>query len=178
MYQGVLETFEEIWDLLVIPRLMFTVRNLEVTVTTLPEEGSLRKACSVKNMIPGSGPLFVSRDRIFCIHRRTFEIMVYSISQKSNPLLARMAGHKSLVTGFVGTEDFLFSCDYDGCIFTWDLNKLCQLHMLSLNDKEENQNGCVNVMTFDKLTNTIYAAQEKKSLTKISFVQDKPATQT
>ncbi|CAL8118316.1 unnamed protein product [Orchesella dallaii] len=162
-YKGVLETYEEIWDMVVIPKFIFTVRFSDVTITSLPS--AEKKACSLKNTLPGRGPLFVSGNRIIFQNRDSFDIMIHLIIEVGNALVKVLQGHKALVTGFVGNEDLLFSGDYEGRVIAWDLKELKMIADIHLTG-----NGCVNSMAFSSGEKAIYVAQENKVITKICLV--------
>ncbi|ODN04111.1 Katanin p80 WD40 repeat-containing subunit B1 [Orchesella cincta] len=159
-YKGVMETYEEIWDMIVINKFIFTVRFTDVTITSVPS--GEKKACSVKNTLRGRGPLFVSRNRIIFQNRDSFDIMIHLISEVQNPLVTVLSGHKALITTFVGNEDLMFSGDYEGRVIAWDLQELKMITDISLNG-----NGCVNAMAFSPEEKAIYTAQENKVITKI-----------
>jgi WD40 repeat protein len=182
---GCLGTVEEIWDMQIDKGVLYTTRNLDVYLTTLRMKGWLLKyrriikkqiinaddsdkiIWGIQNTLKGTGPLLIINQRICLLSRRGFNILVHSLLDQGNPLLASLEGHEAIVTSLVGdlNNNIIYSGGYDRKIIAWDLNSFKKV-AYSIDIK-----GYINAMTVDTETGVVYAGGENRFICGLKLVK-------
>ncbi|OXA59317.1 zinc finger CCCH domain-containing protein 17-like [Folsomia candida] len=154
---GILETLEEIWDMMIYNDLLFTARHLDVVINTLSQRGDQIRH-SVKNTIPGKGPFLITKGEKLCFaDRSNFQIHVNEAFKSGNANLAKLEGHESIVNGIASHNDTLYTSGSDKKLIAWNLTTLSRIESLNLD-------GYVNDIVISDSDGTIYAGGQDNNI--------------